>query len=139
VDYGLNWKSLTQPAILPLNTDYLPSVADLKDKFTVHQYAIQFLQEESPFETLEDALRELVCQRLSHEFQLIEGLDQSPYMRLNHYDLLANNAKSAQKKRDSAPLRNFFILTMGHRIQFLYGDAANSQVSLSPLSREPNC
>ena len=28
--HGLNWKSLTQPAILPLYTDYIPSVDDIK-------------------------------------------------------------------------------------------------------------
>jgi hypothetical protein len=69
VDLGLNWKSLTQPAILPLNTDYLPSVNDLRKKFTVHQYTIQYNQDESPFETLDDALQELVCQRLTHVSQ----------------------------------------------------------------------
>ncbi|RYH30078.1 hypothetical protein EON65_06340 [archaeon] len=115
-DLGLNWKSLTQPAILPLNTDYLPSVVDLKDRFEVTTYTIQFMASESPFNTLEDALRELVCQRLTHEFQLVEGRDQSPYMRLNNKYTLGSQ-------------QNFFILTMGHRIQFLYGDSATSEVS----------
>lgn len=65
VDYGLNWKSLTQPAILPLNTDYLPSVLDLTAKFTVHQYTINYNKAESLLTSFEEMLEELVCQRLT--------------------------------------------------------------------------
>lgn len=65
IDYGLNWKSLTQPAILPLNTDYLPSVKDLDRYYTVSQYTVTFVKEDSPFNTLQSALKELVAQRLS--------------------------------------------------------------------------
>ncbi len=36
-DYGLNWKSLTQPAILPLSTDYMPSVQALAKGYDVQR------------------------------------------------------------------------------------------------------
>ena len=65
VDYGLNWKSLTQPAVLPLNTDYLPSIKELETNYNVHQYTISIDRYDSPFLSVQDALRELVCQRLS--------------------------------------------------------------------------
>jgi hypothetical protein len=65
VDYGLNWKSLTQPAVLPLNTDYLPSIKELESNYNVHQYTISIDRYESPFVSVKAALQELVCQRLS--------------------------------------------------------------------------
>ena len=124
LDFNLNWKSLTQPAILPLTTDYLPSVKDLDRNYNVHQYILTIDKYECPFPNLESALQELVCQRLSREFQLVEGFDKSAYIRFNKYDTVINDAK----KRE-AIFQHFYILTMGHRIHFLLGDIAENQVS----------
>lgn len=66
VDYSLNWKSLTQPAILPLNTDYLPKKEELSTAYTCEDASYNFVATESPFSSLPAAVLELICQRLSH-------------------------------------------------------------------------
>jgi hypothetical protein len=66
VDYGLNWKSLTQPAILPLNTDYFPSQKDLDNNYTCDDYTFTWDTKDCLFATIHSAVLELVCQRLSH-------------------------------------------------------------------------
>jgi hypothetical protein len=82
---------------------------------------------ECPFPDLQSTLHELVCQRLSREYQLVEGFDKSVYSRINRYDNIIDN-----KNRDSF-YQNFYILTMGHRIHFLLGDVAENQVFFPSL------
>jgi hypothetical protein len=101
-------------------------VKDLDRNYTVHQYILTIDKYECPFPTLESCLQELVSQRLSREFQLVEGFDKSVYIRINKYDSVINT--NDPKKRESF-YQNFFILTMGHRIHFLLGDLENKQVS----------
>ena len=49
-DNGLHWKSLTQPAILPINTDYIPSVNELKKNYDViNSYQLFLDRLDSPF------------------------------------------------------------------------------------------
>ena len=103
MDYALNWKSLAQPAILPLNTDYLPQINDLKTSYEVNNTYQLILDPASHFTTPEDMLKELICQRLSQvffiiiilyscynnifqfqEFQLIKGPDLTPYKNFLH-------------------------------------------------------
>ena len=37
---SVNWKSLTEPAILPLTTDYFPSPAELTSDFVTGSYSV---------------------------------------------------------------------------------------------------
>lgn len=66
-DFGLNWKSLTQPAILPINTDYLPKVSDFKTVYEMQSY-YQLLVDKysnSGFLSPKALICELICQRLT--------------------------------------------------------------------------
>ncbi len=66
VDYGLNWKSLTQPAILPLTTDYVPPIKLMDRSYDVNNvYQLLVDKQESPFLTSEDLMQELICLRLT--------------------------------------------------------------------------
>lgn len=66
MDYGLNWKSLTQPAILPLTTDFVPSLKMMDKSYDVNNfYQLLIDKHESPFLTPEDLMQELICLRLT--------------------------------------------------------------------------
>ena len=65
VDYSLNWKSLTQPAILPLTTDFVPSLRVMDTKYVDNGSYQLLVMGESPFATAEDLMKELICQRLT--------------------------------------------------------------------------
>lgn len=121
VDLALNFKSLTQPAILPLNTDYVPPVRDLQTRYTITAYTISIDPIDSPFPSIKDAIVEMMCQRLSKEFQLIEGVDIIPYTRL-------------AKTYDQVSSDNFFILTMGHRIQLLFANEYYNTIHVTQLT-----
>lgn len=66
IDYRINWKSLTQPAILPLNTDFFPKLTELQTNYTVEDSHFHIDLNVSPFASFASAMLELVCQRLSH-------------------------------------------------------------------------
>ncbi|CAK9103067.1 GATOR complex protein DEPDC5 (DEP domain-containing protein 5), partial [Durusdinium trenchii] len=71
--FRLNWKSLQSPGILPLTTDYMPEPHELKANYTSNFYTVS-LDEQSDRtkpEDFQELLRELVCQRLSQDFQLL--------------------------------------------------------------------
>lgn len=109
--WNLNWKSLCQPAILPLTTDYLPSIDDVRTKYTVANYSLVLDYSVCPFTKPESLLAEMVNQRLAQEFQVIDS-DQYNY---HYYKKLVIG--SAEKE---TPDQFFMILSMGHRIHFLY-------------------
>jgi hypothetical protein len=98
--HALNMKSLCQPAVLPLTTDYLPPVSalegtqhphgpfalDKQSNYTSSHYSLILDPAVCAYSSPEHLLREMVGQRLTQEFQLIRGLDVSPYRRLiPHY------------------------------------------------------
>ena len=73
--YGLNLKSLCQPAILPLSTDFLPSVKSLNDDY-LHQGTYSLLINNNSSSNSSgnskgvasesyNCVNEMICQRLS--------------------------------------------------------------------------
>lgn len=67
---GVDWKSLTMPACLPLTTDFFPSQTSLQNDYVIGEYTID-ASCIHPRYTLIDVYRELVCQRLQKGFQII--------------------------------------------------------------------
>lgn len=65
MDYSLNWKSLTQPAILPLTTDFVPSIKTMGRYDVNNFYQLIVQKDESPFSSAEDLMKELICLRLT--------------------------------------------------------------------------
>ncbi|XP_059081822.1 GATOR complex protein Iml1-like [Tigriopus californicus] len=75
---GVDWKSLTVPASLPLTTDYLPKKVDLDNNYLITEYEIRpeaFISGYKSGNQLsircEDIFHELVAQRLAQGFQQI--------------------------------------------------------------------
>lgn len=67
---GVDWKSLTMPACLPLTTDFFPSKTSLQNDYVIGEYNIDSSCIH-PRYTLIEVYRELVCQRLQKGFQII--------------------------------------------------------------------
>lgn len=67
---GVDWKSLTMPACLPLTTDFFPSKTSLQNDYVIGEYTIDSSCIHSRY-TLIEVYRELVCQRLQKGFQII--------------------------------------------------------------------
>ncbi len=62
---GINWQSITEPASLPLYTDYFPTASTLKEKFTEHPYIMSLIPLENPYDDNPRLLmREMLIQRL---------------------------------------------------------------------------
>nr|CAD7428224.1 unnamed protein product [Timema monikensis] len=78
---GVDWKSLTIPACLPITTDYFPDKRSLQNDFVVSDYNLlpddvnaDFAQRRAIYKkplTTKEVFRELVSQRLAQGFQLI--------------------------------------------------------------------
>lgn len=67
---GVDWKSLTMPACLPLTTDFFPSKTSLHNDYVIGEYTIDSSCIHARY-TLIEVYRELVCQRLQKGFQII--------------------------------------------------------------------
>lgn len=67
---GVDWKSLTMPACLPLTTDFFPSKTSLKNDYVICEYTLDASCIHPKYSLLE-VYRELVCQRLQKGFQII--------------------------------------------------------------------
>jgi hypothetical protein len=110
--YELNYNSLCQPAILPLSTDYIPSIEDIKNNYyTFCDYHLMLDPACSPYRNPETLLVEMINQRLAQDYQLVENdsMDIKQYKKC---------ILSPDDCRDT-PDQYFIALSMGHRLQFL--------------------
>jgi hypothetical protein len=115
--FGLNKKSLTQPAILPMTTDYVPSAKDILAHFDIHSgYSLSICN----YNSLQNLVIEMICQRLSVEFQLVEGYIPEDYAKLSQ-DLKDKSTFMKNSKCDDGS--QMYILSMGHRIHLVIFDA----------------
>lgn len=84
---GVDWKSLTIPACLPITTDYFPDKRSLNNDYVItdytllpddvnHDYAQSRAVYRKPLST-EEVCKEIVSQRLAQGFQLIV-VDEKP-------------------------------------------------------------
>ncbi len=78
--YALDWPSLSIPAILPLTTDYFPTETVLNLEYSITQQYTQCIPDQDELEEMgytsaEELVRELVCQRLAQDFQIITAHD----------------------------------------------------------------
>ncbi len=156
--YGLNMKSLCQPAILPLTTSYIPSVTQLNEEYHIQgDYELIMDKQLCAFMSAEDLLTEMICQRLSQEFQLVEietnmneellayknyilsngswsgSVLKKPSTNISKSNQINNNNKYNSSNNKNNEKELFYILSMGHRIQFLSYDPSMSQVRVTRL------
>ncbi|XP_041453714.1 GATOR complex protein DEPDC5-like [Lytechinus variegatus] len=91
---GVDWKSLTATACLPISTDFYPDRLSLEKDFLEFNY--ELLAEEDiigPFMTVEAIFQELISQRLLQGFQLVvlPSLDLSSVIRSQRHPPLITN------------------------------------------------
>eukprot|EP01119_Soliformovum_irregulare_P009438 TRINITY_DN2275_c0_g1_i3.p1 TRINITY_DN2275_c0_g1~~TRINITY_DN2275_c0_g1_i3.p1 ORF type:complete len:1283 (+),score=361.19 TRINITY_DN2275_c0_g1_i3:3701-7549(+) len=115
--YPPNWRSLMEPASLPLTTDYLPEAADLKTNYTEHVYQLSSSGDENAVSpSTIDCLKELVCQRLGQGFQLYKNDEETEtsnkmiyHLGLGHnfhqvgYDRASQNIELKRYQRKYVP------------------------------------
>uniref|UniRef100_A0A673GXB4 DEP domain-containing protein 5-like n=1 Tax=Sinocyclocheilus rhinocerous TaxID=307959 RepID=A0A673GXB4_9TELE len=81
---GVDWKSLTTPACLPLTTDYFPDRQTLQNDYTEGCYDLlphtdlERRDDESPVMTAHQVFEEFICQRLMQGYQIIVQSNRKP-------------------------------------------------------------
>ena len=110
---GPNWKSLCQPAILPLTIDYFPSPQELEDKdeFQFQPYTLTLNGLESAYDSHKELLEEMVRQRVTQDYQVV------PLQVLKESSLRGELAESTRGK----------ILNLEISCQLILTDAAKDQ------------
>uniref|UniRef100_A0A3B4X875 DEP domain containing 5, GATOR1 subcomplex subunit n=1 Tax=Seriola lalandi dorsalis TaxID=1841481 RepID=A0A3B4X875_SERLL len=68
---GVDWKSLTTPACLPLTTDYFPDRQTLQNDYTEGCYDLLPHKDEAPVMSASQVFEEFICQRLMQGYQII--------------------------------------------------------------------
>ncbi|CAM9371227.1 unnamed protein product [Discosporangium mesarthrocarpum] len=144
---GPIWKSLCQPAILPLTTDYVPSSQALRNRYNNTNYTVLPYEEGHSDSNSNacselDLLEEMVCQRLAQDFQLVEkgsgsqgpeGLSggeeglSDPYMPRSTLTS-AKSASSLFAPKKGSRLVN--TLSMGHRVHTLFYNETSELVEV---------
>ena len=124
---GPSWKSLCQPAILPLTVDYLPSVNDANE-FDVYLYTL-FGTEQSNDTTHKELFLEMVRHRLTQDYQVVSTSAVAENRRRDKVSLLGGGPRSfgginsrSMWKGALATEQDTVIqhtLSMGHRVHFL--------------------
>jgi len=113
---GPNWKSLCQPAILPMTIDFHPSPQDLEDqaKFSVKQYSVTLPpMEETTYKSHTELLDDLVMQRMRQDFQIVP-----------------RNRIQQSARRDVTDNMLEATLSMGHKIQRLSYNPSTDSVDV---------
>nr|CAD7570654.1 unnamed protein product [Timema californicum] len=123
---GVDWKSLTIPACLPITTDYFPDKRSLQNDFVVSDYNLlpddvnaDFAQRRAIYKkplTTKEVFRELVSQRLAQEIG-----EDLPWLRCGENHVQHSMATSSFVERGS-----FF--NGGFQLIFVPKPGSNKQV-----------
>ena len=97
---GVDWRSITWPACLPITTDYFPDKRAFDNDYVVNQYVIIPDEINSDYAsrsslqkaalTTREVFMELICQRLSQGFQLIINPNRDEMMTSSSKSLGTN-------------------------------------------------
>lgn len=119
---GPNWKSLTAPAILPLGVDYFPTREALDFNFSHNLYTISLSEfQNNNYTSHLDLLGEMVRQRLSQDFQLVDPGIVDPNFFTFRREVVNRRVKSDVVR---------FFLSMGYRLQVLTYDPSSDLVEV---------
>uniref|UniRef100_A0A6V2K027 DEPDC5 C-terminal domain-containing protein n=4 Tax=Ditylum brightwellii TaxID=49249 RepID=A0A6V2K027_9STRA len=148
---GPNWKSLCQPAVLPITIDFHPSPQEINYKYKFKSYSVSLdAMEHTPYNSHAELLSEMVTQRLIQDFQLV------PQSILKQSTSRGEAERKAPKKDIVGPEKHFSVsmknqsissastripylnnentiqhtLSMGHRIQVLSYNPTSDSVEV---------
>lgn len=103
---GPNWKSLCQPAVLPLTVDYHPAQKELSDerKYQFNHYEIRLdAMDRSYYKDHSELLLELVTQRLIQDFQAVPQ------------EIVQASNQGTQTKKESKSRWRLYVLSKDFR------------------------
>ena len=67
-----NWKSLCQPAVLPLTTEYWPAQTELRRDYSEYNHTLVLVQNQNDYNNeMAGLLEEMICQRQAQDYQHI--------------------------------------------------------------------
>ncbi|XP_017127011.1 GATOR complex protein Iml1 isoform X2 [Drosophila elegans] len=114
---GVDWKSLTIPACLPITTDYFPDKRSLNNDYVIsdytllpddvnHDYAQSRAVYRKPLST-EEVCKEIVSQRLAQGFQLIV-VDEKPPTAIG-----CSSGSAVQPVKPPCEINKEYLLSIG--------------------------
>lgn len=129
---GPNWRSLSQPAILPVTIDVHPTPNELNDLnlYSFNHYQVNLdAMDLTYYNSHSELLMEMVRQRIVQDFQLVppnvlnksrRGLDQSLHLdKTRRDDLDWKSTKPSSNSPRKAENNIQHTLSMGHRIHII--------------------
>lgn len=144
---GPNWKSLCQPAILPVTIDHYTDPKDLGDyQFSHHKVILD--AQRTNYNSHSDLLKEMVKQRLIQDFQLVpesilhqrktREVDRTDPFVKHRSPTLHNRNTSMEhmpKRHTKIPLTKHsntieYTLSMGHRTQVLSYNSMSDEIKV---------
>lgn len=114
---GPNWKSLCQPACLPMTIDFHPSPKELEDqaKFSVKQYSVTLPpMNETTYKSHKDLLDDLLIQRMRQDYQIVPP----------------NIIQQSARRDVTDNMLEDKTLSMGHKIQRLSYNSITDSVDV---------
>lgn len=143
---GPSWKSLCQPAILPLTIDYLPALRDEKE-FDVHPYQVTlFGTEQSHYTTHKELYLEMVRHRLTQDYQVVPSSVVAEASRRDKVDYLGggprtygminpqNRFKGDLGSEQESVIQH--ILSMGHRVHILAYNPSSDTIDVTIYNKK---
>lgn len=113
---GVDWKSLTIPACLPITTDYFPDKRSLHNDYVISDYTLlpddvnlDYAKSRAVYRkplSTEEVFKEIVSQRLSQGFQLIVLEEKNTNSTLTSTQAVCcGGIKQPQHQRQSSVLK----------------------------------
>ena len=124
---GVNWNSLTQPAILPITSDFFPTEQELRDDFLFNHYVVTLdALDFTHYLSHKDLLHELVLQRLAQDYQIVDTEVVFKSKSKSKSNSKTLGPRTQKKAEIIASSKDHITLSMGHRItQITYNSNDN--------------
>lgn len=136
VHSGPNWKSLCQPAVLPVTIDVRTNPKELEDQNKYKLIHYEVIADLTYYKSHSDLLKDMVKQRLIQDFQLVPQCTtlQKKRREIDHSEISVQHsvthkpdsisgARSMRMQNSHLPHRSSHViehtLSMGHRTQIL--------------------
>ncbi|EFA79999.1 DEP domain containing protein [Heterostelium album PN500] len=137
-----NWKSLCEPASLPITTDYFPSQKDLLTKYIEYVHTLTLSPDENEYHNNTEALlKELISQRLAQGYQLImaetpsgSGTNATPS---TPQQATAQAPSTPQQALSGARTikKKVYQLSLGHDFHVITYDPSNLSIQVKRYQR----
>ena len=126
---GPNWRSLSTPAVLPVETDVLPEDFGRANAFEEANHSIVFTV--STDEAAAETVAQMVAQRIAGDFQLYQKPGEVMSGRKGAGMSIGATLGSAH--------RVYYAMSMGHRIhEITYDERASKRIDVKVRNAPPS-